>query len=163
MGMGMGVPAQKSKDFRGSFRRLLGQLRPEAPRILLVLILALGSVAFAILGPKLLGAATNIIYDGVVGRQLPAGVTQDQVIAGLRAQGQDQLADQLSSLHLTPGAGVDFTALAQVLLVLAGLYVERGLRLDAGLHHGWRHATERVPAARTRRSQARAPSAPILR
>ncbi len=121
MGMGMSMPPAKSKDFRGSFRRLLGHLRPEAPRIAIVLALALGSVAFAIAGPKLLGNATNIIFEGVVGRQLPAGVTQSQAEAALRAQGQDQLADQLASMHVTPG--VDAGALAQVLLVLVALYL----------------------------------------
>jgi ATP-binding cassette subfamily B multidrug efflux pump len=124
MGMMGGMPAAKSKDFRGAFRRLLGHLRPEALRIVGVLILAVGSVTFAIIGPKLLGEATNIIFEGVVGRQMPAGLTQEQVIAGLRAQGQDQLADMLAGMqHVVAGAGVDFTALAQVLLVLAGLYL----------------------------------------
>ncbi len=119
----IGMPVAKSKDFRGAFRRLLGTLRPEALRIVVVLILAVGSVTFAIIGPKLLGEATNIIYEGVVGRQFPAGVTQEQIIAGLRAQGQTQLADMLAAMHITPGGGVDFAALAQVLLVLAALYL----------------------------------------
>ncbi|MGH2512708.1 MAG: ABC transporter ATP-binding protein, partial [Candidatus Limnocylindrales bacterium] len=46
-----------------------------------------------------------------------------QVVAGLRAQGQGQLADMLSSLQLTPGIGVDFGALAGILAVLAGVYL----------------------------------------
>jgi len=121
MGMMGGMPVAKSKDFRAAFRRLLGHLRPEAPRILLVMVLAVGSVAFAIIGPKLLGEATNIIYAGVVGRQLPAGMTQEQVIALMRSQGQGQLADMLAGMQVTPGAGVDFTALAQVLVLLAVL------------------------------------------
>ncbi len=118
MGM-MGMPAAKAKDFRGAFRRLLGTLRPEALRIVVVLLLAVVSVAFAVIGPKILGEATNIIFEGVVSKQIPAGVTQEQAIAGLRAQGQTQLADMLSAMHLSPGDGVDFAALAQVLLVLA--------------------------------------------
>ncbi|HEY6013756.1 MAG TPA: ABC transporter ATP-binding protein, partial [Candidatus Limnocylindrales bacterium] len=44
-------------------------------------------------------------------------------VAGLRAQGQNQLADMLSSMHLTPGQGVDFGDLGQVLLLLAGVYL----------------------------------------
>ena len=119
----IGMPVAKSKDFRGAFRRLLGTLRPEALRIVVVLVLAVGSVTFAIIGPKLLGEATNVIYEGVVGRQFPAGVTQEQIIAGLRAQGQTQLADMLAAMHISPGGGVDFAALAQVLLVLAGVYL----------------------------------------
>ncbi len=65
MGMGMGMPVAKASDFRGTFLRLLGKLRPEAPRIAAVMLLAVGSVTFAILGPKLLGEATNVIVAGL--------------------------------------------------------------------------------------------------
>ena len=68
-------------------------------------MLAVVSVTFAVIGPKILGNATNDIFAGVLCKQIPAGVTQEQVVAGLRAQGQDQLADMLGSMHLTPGAG----------------------------------------------------------
>ena len=67
------MPAAKSKDFRGSFRRLLGELRPERRSSSLVMVLAIVSVVFAIVGPKILGNATNILFEGVVGKQLPAG------------------------------------------------------------------------------------------
>ncbi len=122
MGM-MGMPAEKPKDFRASFRRLIGRLRPEAPLIAIVIVLAVISVSFAVIGPKILGNATNDIFEGLVSKNLPAGVTQEQAIAALRAQGQNQLADMLSSMNLTPGQGVDFRALGQVLLLLAGVYV----------------------------------------
>jgi len=122
MGM-MGMPAEKPKNFRDSFARLLRQLRPEAPLILFVVALAVISVSFAVIGPKILGNATNDIFSGVVSKNLPAGVTQDQAVAALRAQGENQLADMLASMHLTPGRGVDFGALAQILLFLAGVYI----------------------------------------
>ncbi len=122
MGM-MGMPAEKPKNFRDSFRRLLGRLQPEAPLIAFVIALAMVSVSFAVVGPKILGNATNDIFQGLVSKNLPAGVTQEQAVAGLRAEGQNQLADMLSSMHLTPGQGVDFGALGQVLLLLAGVYV----------------------------------------
>ena len=67
---GMNLPAPKPKSFKASFRRLLGELRPEGPKILVVLVLAVGSVLFAILGPKILGEATNVIFAGVVGQQI---------------------------------------------------------------------------------------------
>jgi ATP-binding cassette subfamily B protein len=116
-------PAEKARDFRGSSRRLLATLRPEAPLLAFVVLLAIVSVAFAIAGPKILGTATNIIFDGVVGKQIPPGVTQEQAVAALRASGQDQLADMLASMSVTPGAGVDFGALAQVLLLAAAVYL----------------------------------------
>ena len=122
MGMGMGLPPAKALDFGGSLRRLLGLLGPERLLIVAVLGLAVVSVTLAILGPKVLGEATNLIFEGAISAQLPAGTTTDQVVSGLRAQGQDQLADMLSTMTLTPGQGIDFGALAQILVLLAGLY-----------------------------------------
>ena len=123
MGMGMGLPPAKPRDFRGSFLRLLGTLRPEAMLIGGVVLLAVVSVAFTVVGPKILGDAVNTIFEGAISRTLPASATQEEVIAGLRASGQDQLADLLSTLHLTPGVGIDFGALGGVVVLLIGLYV----------------------------------------
>ena len=120
---GMGLPPAKAKDFRGSFRRLIDQLRPERRLIAIVIVLAVISVAFAVIGPKILGNATNDIFTGLLSKQIPADVTQEQVVAGLRARGENQLADMLGSMHLTPGQGVDFADLANVLLLLIGVYL----------------------------------------
>ncbi len=122
MGMG-GMPAEKPKNFRDSFRRLLNRLRPELPLISIVIVLAVVSVSFAVIGPKILGNATNDIFQGVISKQIPPTVTQDQVVAGLRAQGKNQQADMIASMHLTPGIGVDFGALGQILLLLVGVYL----------------------------------------
>ena len=123
MGMGMGMPAEKSLNFGPSLKRLLRRMRGERIGLALVFLLAVGSVAFAVIGPKILGNATNIIYDGFVGRQLPAGLTKDQVIAGLRAEGNTTYADMLSAMDVVPGQGIDFTALARTLLLVLALYI----------------------------------------
>jgi ATP-binding cassette, subfamily B, multidrug efflux pump len=120
---GMGMPPAKPKNFRGSFRRLIDRLRPERRLIGLVLVLAVISVTFSVIGPKILGNAINDIFAGVISKGIPAGMTQDQVVAGLRAQGQDQLADMLGAMHLTPGQGVDFNDLASILGILIGIYL----------------------------------------
>ncbi len=123
MGMGMGMPPAKARDFRGSLRRLIGTLGPERPLILGVIVLAVISVTLAVIGPKILGNAINTIFEGALGKQLLAtGFTQEQLVAGLRAQGNNQLADLLSGLHLN-AAGIDFGALGGVLLFLVGIYV----------------------------------------
>ncbi|HEY8238316.1 MAG TPA: ABC transporter ATP-binding protein [Candidatus Limnocylindrales bacterium] len=120
---GMSMPPAKPKDFKGSFRRLLDRLGPERPLITIVIVLAVISVAFAVIGPKILGNATNDIFAGVLSQQIPAGVTQEQMIEGLRARGENQLADMLASMKLTPGQGVDFNDLAGVLALLIGVYL----------------------------------------
>jgi ATP-binding cassette subfamily B protein len=119
----MGPPPEKSKDFKGSARRLGGRLRPEGAALGAVLVFAVVSVLFAIAGPKLLGTATNVLFEGAVSAQTPSGVTREQVIAGLRASGQDQLAEMMSGLDFTPGAGVDLPRIAHILVLLAAVYL----------------------------------------
>ncbi|MEN9645713.1 MAG: hypothetical protein RL238_2382 [Actinomycetota bacterium] len=63
----VGVPTEKSKDFKGSVRRLLDRMGPEKPKLFLVLVLAVVSVALVVSGPKVLGHATNLVFDGIVG------------------------------------------------------------------------------------------------
>ena len=57
------------------------------------------------IGPRLLGEGTNLIFAGVVSKQLPAGVSKEQLIAQLRAAGENQKADMLTPMALTPGRG----------------------------------------------------------
>ncbi len=121
--MGMSAPVERSKDFRGTLRRLLQRLRPEWLTIATVVVLGSTSVAFSVIGPKIIGNATNVIFDGIIGKSFPAGVSKDQVIALLRAQGKGQLADMLAGTNAVPGVGIDFTLLAQILALAAGVYV----------------------------------------
>jgi ATP-binding cassette subfamily B multidrug efflux pump len=121
------MPTAKAKDFQGTMRRLAGRLKHERLRIALVVVLAVISVTFAVLGPKILGTATNILFEGVVSKQIPAGVTQAQAVAGLRAKGETRMADMLSSMTLHPGQGVDFAALGRTLLLLVAIYVVSAL------------------------------------
>jgi ATP-binding cassette subfamily B multidrug efflux pump len=120
---GMNIPAEKAMNFWPSARRLLGQLQPERLWLMLVLVLGVAGVTLSVIGPRLLGEGTNIIFAGVVSKQLPAGTSKAELIAQLRAAGENQKADMLSAMALTPGAGIDFTALAGVLLWALVLYV----------------------------------------
>ena len=117
------MPVAKPKDFKGALRRLGGLLAKERVLIGVVIVLAVLSVTLAVIGPKILGHATDILFEGVASQQLPAGVTQDQAIAGLRARGQDRIADMLSAMTLHPGQGVDFEAMGLTLLLLIGVYL----------------------------------------
>jgi len=116
-------PVEKSMNFGPSAKRLVGRLRPEAIGIGFVTLLAVVSVVFAVLGPKLLGNAINLVFAGALSSQFPKGATQEQVIAGLRASHQSQLADLLSGTTFTPGAGIDFTAVGGVLMWVLALYI----------------------------------------
>ena len=120
---GMGMPAEKSMNFGPSAKRLIGRLRPEWFGIIWVLLLAVASVAMTVVGPKLLGNGTTLIFEGAISKSLPVGVTKAQLLEGLRAQGQDGQADLLSGMHLTPGVGIDFHALSMILLWVLVLYI----------------------------------------
>jgi ATP-binding cassette, subfamily B, multidrug efflux pump len=122
------LPAEKARDFRGTFARLIWTLRPELWRIVLVIAFAVVSVTLTVLGPRILGAATNLLFEGVVGQRLgaagvPAGTSPAQLDALLRASGQPQFADMLKNMTVVPGVGVDFTALGQVLLLATFVYI----------------------------------------
>ncbi|KRV50294.1 multidrug ABC transporter ATP-binding protein [Wenjunlia vitaminophila] len=118
-----GMPTERSIDFRGSSLRLLRLLRPERPLLLVVLLCGIVSVTCTVLGPKLLGRATDLIFSGVVGRNIPEDTTKEQAVADLRADGEDNLADMLSSMDVVPGRGVDFGDVSEVLLIFVGVSV----------------------------------------
>ena len=122
-GFGPGPPAGRSKDLRGTLRRLLARLAPERAQLLLALVLGVASVGFVVAGPKILGDATNILFEGVVGKLLPAGTTKEEAVARLRAEGHGQLAHLVSHLHVTPGTGVDMALLGRVLGLAALVYL----------------------------------------
>jgi ATP-binding cassette subfamily B multidrug efflux pump len=124
---GGGMPAEKPMRFGPSVRRLFARLRPEGLRLLAVIGLGITSVAFLVIGPKILGRATDIIFAGAIGKRLPAGLTSEQVIAAARASGNANLADLLARMHVVPGQGIDFNALGSVLLLALGLYVASAL------------------------------------
>jgi len=119
----MGMPAEKAMAFWPSARRLLSRLRPHRAAVTLTILLAAVSTALTVTGPKLLGEATNVIFSGAISQQIPAGMTQEQLVEQMRAAGQDQQADMISAMQLVPGMGIDFAALRNWLLVALVVYV----------------------------------------
>jgi len=120
---GMGMPPARAKDFKGSLRRLVDRLLRQ--RIMLWGIVGFGVVAtsLAVIGPKVLGHATDIVFTGFLNGQFNEGQTKAQVVAQLRNDGNDKLASLVSSVDLQPGAGIDFRSLGWVLSGVLVLYV----------------------------------------
>src|ERR1700682_575121 len=92
---GGGMPVEKPMRFGPSVRRLMARLSPERWKLLIVIGLGVTSVALLVIGPKLLGRATDLIFSGAIGKRLPAGLTTEQVVAAARASGNANLADLL--------------------------------------------------------------------
>ena len=99
-------------------------MRPERAKVAAVVALAVVSVALFAVGPRILGRATDLIFAGLFGKQLPAGVTQAQAVDTVRASGDARVADMLAAMdNIVPGQGIDFAAVGQVLLLVLALYV----------------------------------------
>jgi ATP-binding cassette subfamily B multidrug efflux pump len=122
-------PVEKSISFGPSMRRLLGHLAPERMILLGAILLAVIGIAMSVIGPKILGWATDVIFTGVIGQSLPAGATKQQVVESLRAEGNDTYADMIDRLNVVPGQGIDFSLLGDYLLLALGLYLVSSLFL----------------------------------
>ena len=118
-----GAPAKKAQHFWPSAKRLVGLLAPERVRMSVVVALVVVSVVLTVIAPRILGRAMDTIFNGVLGSRLPEGVPLEEVVAGARAEGNDQFADLLSNADIVPGQGIDFDRLGQLILVVLGLYV----------------------------------------
>lgn len=121
-GMFGAMPAKKPEHFWPSAKRLLGLLKPEAVGIYIVVAMVIVSVVLNVIAPKVLGQAMDVIFGGVVGKQLPAGVSKEQFVDGLRAQGQDNFADMISRMELVPGTGIDFQKLTVLISAVLLMY-----------------------------------------
>ena len=122
-----GPPPGKAEAFWPSFKRMVGLLGAHRISLVVVALAAVGTVVLAVAAPKVLGQATNVIFEGVVSTMLPAGTTKAQAIEALRARGMDDFATMLSAMDVVPGAGIDYTRLGRILTVVLGLYVGSGL------------------------------------
>ena len=117
-----GMPAKKAQHFWPSAKRLMGLLKPEALGICIVVALVLVSVVLNVVAPRILGQAMDVIFGGVVGKQLPAGASKEELVEGLRQQGQDNFADMVARMELVPGSGIDFDKLTTLIAVVLVMY-----------------------------------------
>lgn len=120
---GIGQPAEKAATFGPSAKRLIGRLAPERPGVLLVVALGVISVTLNVVGPRILGHATDVIFAGVIGAQLPAGLTAAEAAEQARLAGNDTVATLVESQGVVPGQGIDFGALGLVLLGVLAIYL----------------------------------------
>lgn len=126
------MPVEKSEDFGRSARRLVGLLRPDGFLVGVVVLMALVGVALSVIAPRVIGHATDIIANGWMGHglgdlNLPDGATKADAVDALRALGENTRADMIAGMDVSPGVGVDFTALGHTLLWVVGLYAVSAL------------------------------------
>lgn len=123
-----GVAPGKADNFKASFSRMIGLLSPYKVALVVVTLMGVASVVLTVLAPRVLGRATDVIFSGFISSQMPVGPTQEQVVEGLRAQGQNTIADMVAGMdRFVPGDGIDFTRLRDLLLFVLALYVGAAL------------------------------------
>ncbi|MFI8187634.1 ABC transporter ATP-binding protein [Streptomyces sp. NPDC085946] len=125
--MAGGGPDQRSMDFKASGGRLVARFRPERLTICALLLCVVLSVGLSVVGPKILGEATDLVFAGIVGREMPDGVSKEQALDAMRERGDGDVADMLRSTDFTPGEGIDFTAVGHVLLLALAVFAVAGL------------------------------------
>jgi ATP-binding cassette subfamily B protein len=99
------------------------QLAPQRGLSIAVIALGITGTVIGVAVPRILGHATDLLFNGVIGRGLPAGITKAQAVAAARNRGDKAFADLLSGMNVVPGRGVDFSAVARTLAVALALYL----------------------------------------
>ncbi|MCW2764515.1 MAG: transporter related protein [Nocardioides sp.] len=108
--MGGGLVGQKAMTFGPSAKRLVARMAPERVKAISVVALAVLSVTMMAYGPRLLGKATDLVFAGYLGGQLPPGTDPSRFPAAARG------------LDVVPGQGVDFNAVGHVLMIVLAVY-----------------------------------------
>lgn len=123
------VAPGKADNFGRSFGRMIGLLKPSAVWFVLVSFLGAIGVVLTVAAPKILGEATNIVYEGFISKTLadngvPTNLTQEQVVEMLRSQGQQDFANMVAAMSdFQVGAGIDFERLRWVIMAVLAIYV----------------------------------------
>ena len=118
-----GPPPGKANAFWPSFTRMLALLAPFRIQLVMAGLASVVSVVLTVIAPKVLGRATNIVFEGAISSRLPAGATKEQAIESLIASGHGEMADMVRAMELVPGAGIDYSALGRVLLLALAVYI----------------------------------------
>lgn len=122
---------RQAKNFWPSAGRMLKLLTPYTWLLAAVGLLIAGSVALNVIAPRAIGAAMDIIFSGIISARMPAGVSQAEVEAGLRASGQNNYADMLSGMEVLPGQGINFERLGRVVALILLMYLGASLLMWA--------------------------------
>ncbi|BAU95347.1 ABC transporter ATP-binding component [Corynebacterium suranareeae] len=117
------APHQKAQNFGPSAKRLFGILGHDRTTLIVVIFLAILSVGLTVLGPWLLGKATNVVFEGFLSKRMPAGASKEDIIAQLQAAGENNQASMMQDMNLVPGSGIDFDKLGLILGLVIGAYV----------------------------------------
>ena len=137
----VGTPTEKAKDFKGTVRKLIKQLRPHRSKLIVALVLAIASTAFTIASPKILGEATNQLVDDYIsvtaynaimerlpeGTELPAGTTGADLLGSVPESEIEKIPssqlDTIKALDLSTKPTYHFDVILGIVSWLVVLYL----------------------------------------
>ena len=124
-----GAPQKPARatEFKATFGRVFRRLLRDRTMVFALAAFGLIGVTLSVIGPKVLGHATDVIFDGFISSRFPEGMTKAEAVASLRADGQDQLAELVSAIDLRPGEGIDMGRLGTILAIVTVVYVVSSL------------------------------------
>lgn len=111
------------KPRRHTLMRLVRYILADKLRCALVLLAAALATTTMVLGPKIMGQATNVLFEGVISKMLPAGMSKAQAIEMMKANGMGSMVDMVQSMDIHPGSGVDFGRVAMILGITACVFL----------------------------------------
>lgn len=130
-----GKPVVKAKDFKGTLLRLVGYLKPQRTKFILVFLFAVLSTIFSIVGPKILGKATTKLFEGIMSKKALVQLIpqQDKLNALVAANPKAATPEVMGALAKIKGGiakimdlnggKIDFVYVEQIILILIALYV----------------------------------------
>lgn len=117
------ISGTRPEQFSTTALRLARRLAPQRALIAAVLSLSMSAIALGVAGPRILGHATDLVFNGIIGRELPTTMSKQQAVAVAREQGRGTYAEMLSRMDVVPGHGIDFAAVARTLALAMVLYL----------------------------------------
>ena len=122
------APVLPKGERRHTVSRLVRYLLASPWRAVLMILAGMAAVALIAIGPKIMGQATNVLFEGVLGTMLvkmgvKPGTPKEVVVSHLESRGEDKFAQMIASMDVQVGVGIDWNRLAAILIFVTCVYV----------------------------------------
>ncbi|WP_445341242.1 ABC transporter ATP-binding protein [Bifidobacterium sp. ESL0820] len=113
---------------RHTVGRLVHYLLASPWRVIVMVLSGMIAVAMIVIGPKVMGEATNVLFEGLLGSMLvkmgaKPGTPKQAVVTYLQSRGQDKFARMIDSMNVQVGVGIDWGRFGTILMFVIGIYL----------------------------------------
>ncbi|WP_297316112.1 ABC transporter ATP-binding protein [Bifidobacterium indicum] len=122
------APVLRKGERRHTVKRLVRYLLASPWRVIVMVLAGMTAVAMIVIGPKIMGQATNVLFEGILGSMLvklgaKPGTPKEAVVSYLEAKGQNKFAQMIASMDVQVGVGIDWNRFARILFFVGCIYV----------------------------------------